>query len=313
MTGAAAAADDGTYMGFVGVTTGQSSIRRVFPAWAAELGLPTGTLVGHDVAMGSPPAVYRDLVAQIRDDPQHRGALVTTHKVAVHAACADMFDELDELATTFGEISSVYKRDGKLYGAAKDPVTVRLALEEFLPADHFAGSGAEVLVLGAGGSGMALSHQLGVRGDRPARVTCTALREGQLDHLRELHERAGLPAGLFRYVVTPQPADADELLAALPPGSLVVNATGMGKDVPGSPFTDAAVWPDRGLAWEFNYRGSLEFLHQAQAWQSGHDLTVEDGWRYFVHGWTQVIADVFDVPMPHETVTALSDVAAALR
>ena len=314
MTGAAApVAGDGTYMGFVGVTTGQSSIRQVFPAWAAELGLPTGTLVGHDVPLGSQPQVYRDLVARIRDDPQHRGALVTTHKVAVHAACADMFDELDDLATTFGEISSIYKRDGRLCGAAKDPVTVRRALEEFLPGDHFAGSGAEVLVLGARGSGMALSHQRGGRADRPARVTCTALRQGQLDHLRELHERAGLPAGLFRYVVTPEPARADELLAGLPPGSLVVNATGMGKDVPGSPFTDAAVWPDRGLAWEFNYRGSLEFLHQARDWQANHVLTVEDGWRYFVHGWTQVIADVFDVPMPHDTVAALSDVASAVR
>jgi len=306
-------ADDGTYMGFVGVTTGQSSIRQVFPAWAATLGLPTGTLVGHDVAPGSDPQVYRDLVTQIRDDPQHRGALVTTHKVAVHEACHDLFDELDELATTFGEISSIYKRDGRLCGAAKDPVTVRLALEEFLPADHFARTGGEVLVLGAGGSGMALSHQLGVRTDRPARVTCTARRQDQLDHLRELHERAGLPADLYRYVVTPAPEAADELLAGLPGGSLVVNATGMGKDRPGSPLTDRASWPQDGLAWEFNYRGSLEFLHQARARQQDRGLTVEDGWRYFVHGWSQVIGDVFDVPMPHATVVELADVAASVR
>jgi shikimate dehydrogenase len=310
---AAEGAGDGTYMGFVGVTTGQSSIRRVFPAWARTLGLPTQTLVGHDVVPGSAPEVYRELVARIRDDPQHRGALVTTHKVAVFEACRDMFDELDDLATTFGEVSSIYKRDGRLCGAAKDPVTVRLALEEFLPADHFARTGAEVLCLGSGGSGMALSHQLGVRGDRPARVTCTARRESQLDHVRELHQRAGLPADLFRYVVTARPEQADELLAGLPAGSLVVNATGMGKDVPGSPLTDAARWPEDGLAWEFNYRGSLEFLHQAQAQADARGLTVEDGWRYFVHGWSQVIGDVFALPMPHATVAELADVAAAVR
>jgi shikimate 5-dehydrogenase len=313
MTEAAQTPDDGTCMGFVGVSTGQSSIRKVFPAWSRTLGLPTGTLVGHDVVPGSPLEVYRDVVAEIRDDPRHRGALVTTHKVAVFQACRDMFDELDELATTFGEISSIYKRDGKLFGAAKDPVTVRLALEEFVGDDHFARTGAEVLVLGSGGSGMALSHQLGVRADRPARVTCTARRDVQLAHLRELHERAGLPADLFRYVVTKQPEDADELLAELPPASLVVNATGMGKDIPGSPLTDGARWPREAVAWEFNYRGSLDFLHQAEAQREDKELTVEDGWRYFVHGWSQVIGDVFDVPMPHATVVRLSDVAAAVR
>jgi shikimate dehydrogenase len=305
--------DDGTYMGFVGVSTGQSSIRAVFPIWACDLGLPTGVLVGHDVVPGSPPEVYRELVGRIRDDSRHRGALVTTHKVAVHDACLDMFDELDELATTFGEISAIFKRDGRLCGAAKDPVTVRLALDEFLPTDHFAATGAEVLCLGSGGAGMALSHQLGVRPDRPAGVTCTALDARQLDHLRALHERAGLPADLFRYAVTPTPSDADALIAELPPASLVVNATGMGKDLPGSPLTDEAVWPEGAVVWEFNYRGSLEFLHQAEERRTSLGLTIEDGWRYFVHGWSQVIADVFDVPMPHETVVRLAALAASVR
>jgi hypothetical protein len=27
-------------------------------------------------------------------------------------------------------------------------------------------------------------------------------------------------------------------------------------------------------------------------------LTVEDGWIYFLHGWTRVIAEVFDVNIP---------------
>ena len=36
-------------------------------------------------------------------------------------------------AVTFGEISSIVKRGDRLLGAAKDPITVRLALEEFVP------------------------------------------------------------------------------------------------------------------------------------------------------------------------------------
>ena len=126
-----------SYMGFVGVSTGGSSIRKVFPEWADALQLPTRTLVGHDVALDSPPQVYREVVEAIRDDPQHWGALVTTHKMAVHAAARDLFDACDDLAETFGEISCIAKRGGRLVGSAKDPVTVRLALEEFMVLDYF--------------------------------------------------------------------------------------------------------------------------------------------------------------------------------
>jgi shikimate 5-dehydrogenase len=87
----------------------------------------------------------------------------------------------------------------------------------------------------------------------------------------------------------------------------------MGKDRPGSPLTDAGRFPERGVVWEFNYRGSLEFLAQARAQQRERDLTVEDGWRYFVHGWSQVVADVFDIPMPPQTVQQLAAIAAEVR
>ncbi len=304
---------DGTQMGFVGVSTGGSSIMAVFPPWADALGLPTRTLVGHDVPLDAPPAVYRDVVTMIRDNPEHRGALVTTHKMAVHAAAADLFDDLDDLARTFGEISCIAKRGDRLVGSAKDPVTARLALEEFVTTEHFARTGGEALILGSGGAGTALSHQLGVRADRPTRITCTALTREPLVHARAVHERAGLPDGLVRYVVIDGPDDADALVRSLPPSSLVVNATGMGKDRPGSPLRDATTFPQDGVVWEFNYRGSLGFWHQARAQAAARGLHVEDGWRYFVHGWSQAVAEVFDVPMPPETVDQLGRIAGRLR
>jgi shikimate 5-dehydrogenase len=303
----------GQRMGFVGVTTGSSSIMKVFPRWAEALRLPTRVLVGHDIPVGADPRCYRDVVRSIKADPTHLGALVTTHKISVFDAARDLFDDLDELATTFGEISSIAKRGSRLTGAAKDPVTVRLALDDFLPADHFTATGAGALILGSGGAGCALSHQLGVRVDRPRTVVCTALSDEQLRHHRALHERAGIDPDLVRYVRTTRPEDVDALLATLPPASLVVNATGMGKDRPGSPLTDAGRFPEQGVVWEFNYRGSLEFLHQARAQQDERRLLVEDGWRYFVHGWTEVIADVFEIPMPPETVEVLARIAASAR
>ncbi|GAB2577880.1 shikimate dehydrogenase family protein [Microlunatus antarcticus] len=302
-----------SYMGFVGVSTGGSSIRQVFPAWADALGLPTRTLVGHDVPLDSPPETYRAVVEAIRDDPQHWGALVTTHKMAVHAAARDLFDDCDELAETFGEISCIAKRGDRLVGSAKDPVTARLALEEIVEPDHFGRTGGAALVLGSGGAGTALSHQLGVRGDRPTEIICTALDQGPLDHARGIHERAGPPEGLVRYVRTAGAADVDALVGALPPGSLVVNATGMGKDRPGSPVSADVRFPERGVVWEFNYRGTLDLYHQALAQQAERQLHVEDGWRYFVHGWTQAVAEVFDVAMPAGAVDELGRIATRFR
>jgi shikimate 5-dehydrogenase len=74
-----------------------------------------------------------------------------------------------------------------------------------------------------------------------------------------------------------------------------VNATGLGKDAPGSPMTDAAIFPEHGIAWDLNYRGELVFLEQARRQQDRRTLQIENGWTYFLHGWTQVIAEVFDI------------------
>ncbi len=309
-TAATTAADR---MGFVGVTTGSSSIMSVFPLWADILGLPTRTLVGHDLPMDATPEEYIALVEQIRDDPHHRGALVTTHKMNVFAAASGLFDELDPFAVSCSEISSISKRGDRLIGRAKDPLTVDLALNDFLPPDYFARTGAEVVILGAGGSGTALSWALAERADAPARVTVTARSDDKLAHLREVHRQHGTPDDLIRYVRTDSPADADAIVAAAPAGSLIVNATGLGKDRPGSPLTDAVVFPERAVVWEFNYRGSLEFLHQAEAQQPARGLTIVDGWRYFIHGWSQVVADVFELDLDADTVERLAAAAESVR
>ena len=297
------------YMGFVGVSTGSSSIMTVFPLWADILGLPTRTLVGHDLPLDATPAQYRALVEQIRDDPHHRGALVTTHKMNVYAAASDLFDELDPFAVSCAEISSIAKRGTHLSGRAKDPITVDLALNDFLPADHFARTGAEVVILGAGGSGTALSWALSERDDAPSRITVTARDNDKLEHLREVHRQHGTREGLIEYVRTDTVQDAAAIVAASAPGSVIVNATGLGKDRPGSPLPDDVVFPENAYVWEFNYRGTLEFLHQARAQQDARSLHVVDGWRYFIHGWSQVVADVFAIALTAEVVEQL--VAAA--
>ncbi|MCU1561098.1 shikimate dehydrogenase [Mycetocola sp.] len=298
-----------THMGFVGVSTAESSIMRIFPRWAEILNLPTRTLIGHDLPLDATVENYRTLVEQIRDDPHHLGALVTTHKMALFEAAHDLFDELDTFSTLCGEISSISKRDGALLGHAKDPITAGLALSEFLPANHFDSTGAHALIMGAGGAGTALSWHLSERDDRPDSITVTDTSTFRLEHLRDVHARRGTPPEAIRYLLASDQDATRALLTALPASSLVVNASGLGKDRPGSPLPDSAVFPHNAYVWEFNYRGSLEFLAQARRQEGSAELVIVDGWRYFIHGWTQVIAEVFSLEMNEQLVKRLADAA----
>src|SRR5690606_41994251 len=62
----------------------------------------------------------------------------------------------------------------------------------------------------------------------------------------------------------PGPDATRRALAEAPAGSLVVNASGLGKDRPGSPLPDDAVLPEGAFAWEFNYRGSRSEEHTSE-------------------------------------------------
>jgi shikimate 5-dehydrogenase len=304
-------------MFFIGVTTGKSSINKVFPRWAERLGLGDCELRGMDFPIHADPASYREAVEFIKNDPLSLGALVTTHKIDLCAACRDQFDVLEPLSATMGEISSLYKRDGKLNARAADPWTVGYSLDAFIPANHWNNTGAEVLILGAGGSAIALAWHLSKAGhgaNRPAKIHVANRSTPRLGHLRDLHAgwECGVPLATHH---VPRPEDADALMRLLPPGSLIVNATGLGKDAPGSPLTHACVFPERALVWEFNYRGDLVFLDQARAQEHSRNLQIEDGWVYFLHGWTRVISDVFDIDIPTRgpVFDELSDIAASTR
>src|SRR5690606_18077371 len=88
-------ADMDHYFVFIGVTTGQSAIMQVFPAWAEYLRLQNVRLEGCDIPIGAPPERYRDVVQRMKADPAYLGALVTTHKIDLYNACRDLFDYID--------------------------------------------------------------------------------------------------------------------------------------------------------------------------------------------------------------------------
>ena len=281
-------------MYFIGVTTGQSSIHRVFPRWAHLAGRSGGVLVGADIPVGGSREQYRAVVDQIRRGPEAMGALVTTHKVQIYAHARDLFTDFDADAEGLGEVSCIVHRGERLTGLAVDTLTAGLALRAIGP---FSG---HALILGAGGAATALAVHL-YREYQPVQVTLTDVSGARLEQVRRL-----TPA---RCVHVAGAEDHDRLLEAMPPGSLIVNATGMGKDRPGAPLTAGARFPRESVAWDFNYRGELRFLDYARA----QGVRAVDGWEYFLHGWSQIMARVLGFELTPELFAAMLEAAAGLR
>lgn len=300
---------------FIGVTTGKSSIMKVFPLWMQVLGRPDIVMEGKDLKIHDEPENYRQAVAQIKYDPLSLGALVTTHKIDLLTAAREMFEYLDPYAQICGEVSSISKAGDRLEGHAKDPITAGLSLDAIIGPGYFGRTGGDILCFGAGGSAIAtLLHLINKKdpGDRPKRFVLVNRSAGRLESAKQM-------VGALRtdievqYVHNADSVRNDAIMASMPSCSIVINATGMGKDTPGSPITNDGVFPEQAVAWEFNYRGELDFLHQAEAQQVSRHLTVEDGWLYFVHGWTQVVAQVLHVDLTTELFARLEKAAGTVR
>lgn len=300
---------------FIGVTTGKSSIMRVFPRWAAELGHGDTVMQGVDLKIHDTREAYRAAVAQIKEDPLSLGSLVTTHKIDLYEAAGDMFDSLDRYASLCGEISCISKQDGKLMGHAKDPLTAGMTLDSILGAGYFGRTGGDVLFFGAGGATAATVLHLidkKLQSDRPRSLTIVNRSPGRLERLKSMVGKCATDINM-EYVCQNDILENDALVEALPEGSLIINGTGMGKDIPGSPVTDAVVYPVNSVVWEFNYRGKLPFLRQAHSQEIARRLNVQDGWVYFLHGWTEVIAEVFHIKMTPALFTRLAALADSIR
>jgi shikimate 5-dehydrogenase len=300
---------------FIGVTTRKSSIVKVFPLWMRVLGREDVVLEGIDLKIHDAPAAYRAVTAHIKQDPLSIGGLVTTHKVDLFQACRDLFEMIDPYARITGEVSSISKLESRLEAHAKDPITAGLSLDAILGKDYFGRTGGQVLIFGAGGSAAATLLHLMMKtdaADRPQKVILVNRSQPRLDSVIEMVARVGTDI-LVETICSQDPRANNALMAGLPECSLVINATGMGKDTPGSPVTDGGLFPRRGVAWEFNYRGELDFLHQALAQREAREITVEDGWLYFIHGWTQVIAQVLHVEIDATTLNRLIQAAETVR
>jgi shikimate 5-dehydrogenase len=282
----------------------------LFPRWAEILGLDVG-IGGRDIPLGAEPDAYLKAVGEIADDPGITGALVTTHKVAVYEHAGSLFGSLDRYAHLCREISCISKRDQVLVGHAKDPITAGRAMDHMLGIDYWRNRQADVLCMGAGGAGTAITVRLLTAEHGPARIVVTDVEPARIESLAAICQKLEAPA--VQLVLVSGPEETEALLTELRPESVVVNATGMGKDLPGSPVSDAANFPRGAVVWDLNYRGELAFLRLARQRIDQLGLRIHDGWRYFLHGWTEVIAEVYALDLTPSLFERMARAAEPLR
>ena len=222
---------------FIGVTTAQSAIMRVFPVWADRLGLGDVEICGHDLPLHAPPERYREVVQSICSDPLELGGLVTTHKIDLFEACREMFDFIDPYAQLCGEVSSLSKRGSLFRAHAKDPISSGRSLDEFVQPGYWGSSGAEAILFGAGGSNLAISlHLMAGRpvGDRPRRIVVVNRSPARLESMRAVHGQ--LASGVeVEYVHNSDPVRNDRLLATRVSGVPGGERDGHGQGQPGQP------------------------------------------------------------------------------
>lgn len=300
---------------FIGVTTEKSSIIKLFPLWMEALGFPGIKIYPYNLKIHDKSVNYRKAVAQIKYDDACYGALVTTHKMDLYTAAKDMFDYLDPYALLLDEISCISKNSGRLEGHAKDPISSGATYDSFIEKEYYKKTGARVLIFGAGGSSIAtIFHLINKRNkaDKPDKIIVVNRSQKRLDHLAELLKKVETDINI-EAICNLDPNVNDKIMESLPDHSIVINATGMGKDTPGSPITDKGIFPKTGWVWEFNYRGELDFLNQAERQKESRGIKIEDGWIYFIHGWTQVIFQTLHIEMTSVVFNKLEKIANSLR
>jgi len=301
---------------FLGVSTAQSIVNRTFLGWAECLGEELA-LARTDLPLGSSAADYREYVLRLKaGHPNCVGALITSHKAAVFDAARDLFDNITSAAEALGEVGMVYWRNSRMVGDANDCLSTEMVSRKLLcSSPEWVSSERRALILGGGGAGLALTRTLA----NDSRIGCReiTIAETRGDRASVVAERVSQWSASAPIRVVRTSGRADNLLEALPRGSLVANATGLGKDVAGSPISTDAVFPLNGYVWEFNYRflpqSEPNFLEIASRQKEARHLTLEDGWDYFIWGWLGVMTNAVGVGAGSQQYEPFRRVAEAAR
>ncbi len=129
------------------------------------------------------PIDLPEIMQAFRDDPRYRGGGAG---VGFKEAVVQYLDEVTPLAKAMGAVNIIKKEDGRLIGDNTDGAGYASSLEELFLARGGSLRGAHILVLGAGGSGRAISFALADKG-------------AQLSILNRTKEKAEELAGMLNH------------------------------------------------------------------------------------------------------------------
>ena len=275
----------------MGVDPAGSRAHKVYSRWACALGLPP-ILRTVSLPVGTAASAYRECVAGLSNDQNVLGVVITSHKTAIVDTAHDLIGGFTELAGRLREAGVLVRRQGALTADAPDVASSRRAVGILLSDARWAAGDGDVIIFGAGGAGRALAYALsrdatalGVRS-----ITLADCVIGKAAAVANACASARLQIPVRAVDSTPR--QNGTLLARSAAGTLIVNATGLGKDAPGSPVDDSVAFPSRAIVWDFNYRGERRFLRHARTSYAHRDLRVEDGRNYFVAAWTEALARI---------------------
>jgi len=280
-------------MFFIGVSTHNSFVNEVFQDWVKIID-KDAEIIGVNLKVDCNENEYIKIVSFIKSQPLALGSLVTTHKVRLYNSTKHLFDSVSKNCSEFEEIGAIYKNGNLLLGEVTDIYTTEAALQQFLPLNYFKNNNSDCCILGAGGAGLALAYNiLTNKSSLPNRVILTDINKKRLDNSLKILKKYDTNNILELRLI--KGLETDKLIESLKTGSLIVNATGLGKDRDGSPFSENINIPQKCYMWEFNYRGQLDFFQIAKKQSLNKELIIVDGWIYFIHGWTQVMSRVFNI------------------
>lgn len=284
---------------FIGVTSKHSLIVKILPDWAKSIDIKLN-LINIDLPLLSDASEYHKAVCQIKNDKNAIGSVVISHKLQVYKHALELFEKVDAVSNLTKEIGTIVRRDSGLTGMAlPDCMSTTLSLQGMLDKDYWPSSQSDVVCFGAGG--VARSIFLSLLYDfqldqnlkhekkyKPRKLYLVDIKEDHLSSAKQLFKSFDKECDI-QYLCHTRALENDQLINLLPAGSLIINATGMGEDIPGSPLSDEVTYPAKSIIWDLNYRGERTFLKQAKAQESDCRLFIHDGWQCFIYGWTQAL------------------------
>ncbi|WP_158691059.1 hypothetical protein [Streptomyces sp. 351MFTsu5.1] len=284
---------------FLGVNSQGSAALFNFPRWMHALGF-TAQLEAVDLPVGSSSAEIRKTISRISQDSEIRGAIVTTHKISVHEYGRDMIHILAPQSQALGEVGLLRRAaDGTLQGYAHDVESMAHALEDLFRTPWPGVENRDVFIIGAGGAGTALAYVLSsLNSEQPVTVTVADNDLRRVEILRA--KLANWVDG--RLVTVTEMSCHSEFIENMNFGSIIVNASGSGKDWPGNPLSSAVKFPRGAVLWDLNYRflpqSEPTFLETGLRQAASRQLRLLDGWNLFLWSWAVALNALFDLHDP---------------